>query len=353
VRIFYIKFYIAAYYRVQSTAFQFNFKRFHFFFRDENPYYGIATVVCIIVPFLLILTFGKGLQEMKKVATHQPKRYSYLWRKNNDSSNLPCWAKTILTIWTFLTFLPGLSWIPSPVALFMEEDASYRQSLLTRKKFELFGENAPQFILQLAIEIIKPDTDITSAYGLIRTIFTNFTIASSLFGLIMRSTTVYLELDSKDKHDSKVESYTSWKDKSIVAPTMFITITPRVLALAVLLGSSFPLLLQLRFGMVMFLGTFVFYGFVFGIVGYVNAVKPGKVDMSEMVLSGLSALIAPCLVFHQTSKLLLWSSVLTSAKYIVLMFTMLTVLKIEPSIWNQRNDPAGNYFIIILTTYIV
>ena len=342
VRIFYIKFYIAAYYRVQSTAFQFNFIRFHLFFRNGNPYYGIATVVCIIVPFLLILTFGKGLQEIKKATMFKL-----------DGEVLPWWARIILTIWTFLTFLPGLSWIPSPVALFMEEDASYRQSLLTRKKFELFGENAPQFILQLAIEIIKPDTDITSAYGLIRTIFTNFTIASSLFGLIMRSTTVYLELDSKDKHDSKVESYTSWKDKSIVAPTMFITITPRVLALAVLLGSSFPLLLQLRFGTVMFLGTFVFYGFVFGIVGYVNAVKPGKVDMSEMVLSGLSALIAPCLVFHQTSKLLLWSSVLTSAKYIVLMFTMLTVLKIEPSIWNQRNDPAGNYFIIILTTYIV
>ena len=221
------------------------------------------------------------------------------------------------------------------------------------RSLDLFGENAPQFILQLAIEINKPDTHITSAYELIKTIVSNLTIASSLFGLIMRSTTVYLELASKDKHDSKVESYSSWKDKAIVAPTMFITITPRVLALAVLFASSFPLLLELRFGMVMFLSAFVGYGIFFGIVGYVNAVKPGKVDISEMVLSGLSALIAPCLVFHQTSKLLRWSSILSSAKYIVLMLTMLTVLKIEPSIWNQRNDLAGNYFIIILTTHIV
>ena len=303
------------------------------------------------MPFLLILTFGKGLQELKKVATHQPEWGSYLWRKNKNSSNLPWWAKTILIIWTFLTFLPGLSWIPSPVALFMEEDTSYSQSLLSRKMYELFGENALQFILQLAIEMNKPDTDITSAYGLIRTICMNFTIASSLFGLIMRSTTVYLELASKDKNDSKVEPYSSWKDKAIVAPTMVVTITPRVLALAVLFASSFPLLLELRFGMVMFLGAFVIYGIFFGIVGYINAVKPGKVEMSEMVLSGLSALIAPCLVFHQTSKLLRWSSILSATKYIVLMVTMLTVLKVDPSIWNPRNDLAGNYFITIVTTH--
>ena len=305
------------------------------------------------MPFLLILTFGKGLQELKKVATHQPKAGSFLWLKNNYSSNLPWWAKTILIIWTFLTFLPGLSWIPSPVTLFMEEDTSYTQSLLSRKMYELFGENALQFILQLAIEMNKPNTDITSAYGLIRTICMNFTIASSLFGLIMRSTTVYLELASKDKHDSKGESYASWKDKAIVAPAMFITITPRVLALAVLLASSFPLLLQLRFGIVMFLVTFVIYAIFFGIVGYINAVKPGKVDMSEMVLSGLSALIAPCLVFHQTSKLLRWSSLSSAAKYITLMLTMVIVLKFEPSIWNQRNDLAGNYFITLPNTHTV
>ena len=219
------------------------------------------------------------------------------------------------------------------------------------RTLELFGENAPQFILQLAIEINKPDTHITSAYELIKTIVSNFTIASSLFGLIMRSTSVYLELASKDKHDSKVEPYSSWKDKAIVAPTMVVTITPRVLALAVLFASSFPLLLELRFGMVMFLGAFVIYGIFFGIVGYINAVKPGKVEMSEMVLSGLSALIAPCLVFHQTSKLLRWSSILSATKYIVLMVTMLTVLKVDPSIWNPRNDLAGNYFITILTTH--
>ena len=306
-------------------------------FRNGNPNYGIATVLFIIVPFLLIMTFGKGLQELKKAATYP----HFLV------------IRIMLTIWTFLTFLPGLSWIPLPVALLMKEDTFHTQPLQTRKMYELFGENAPQFVLQLAIEMNKPNTDITSAYVLIKTIFSNYTIVSSLFGLIMRSTSVYLELASKDKHDSKVEPYASWKDKSIVAPTMVITITPRVLALALLFGSSFPLLLELRFGLMIFLCTFVLYGIIFSIFGCINAVNCGKVNKSEMVLSGLSALIAPCLVFHQTSKLLHLSSILSAAKYIVLMLAMLIVLKVEPSIWNPRNDLAGNNFITVCTTGLI
>ena len=73
-----------------------------------------------------------------------------------------------------------------------------------------------------------------------------------------------------------------------------------------------------------------------GVVGYVNAVKPGKVNKSEMVLSGLSALIAPCLVFHQTSKLLRWSSILSVAKYIVFAKHFLKYYGIKKKISNEK-----------------
>ena len=105
--------------------------------------------------------------------------------------------------------------------------------------FELFGENAPQFILQLAIALSKSEmTDIRTLW---KTIFTNWTIASSLFGLIIRSTAVYVELASKDKHNAKVKPYCSFKTKLIVVPLMIATVIPRVLTYAIFFGSSFPL----------------------------------------------------------------------------------------------------------------
>ena len=120
-------------------------------------------------------------------------------------------------------------------------DDSYSQTLLRRKIFEFLGENAPQAILQLAIELSKPDSDITSVSGLFNMIVSNLTIASSLFGLVMRSTTVYLELASKDKYGVKVEPYTCLKAKAIVMPLMLGTIFPRIFTYAVYFGSAFPL----------------------------------------------------------------------------------------------------------------
>ena len=251
---------------------------------------------------------------------------------------------------TFLSLLPGLSWIPLPEDLVYTKGESYNQTIQRRKLFELFGENAPQFILQLAIKLSKANTNITSASALLETIFTDFTIASSFFGLIMRSTSVYLELASHDKHNSKVDPYTSWKNKLIVVPAMVTTIMPRILMLSILFGSSFPLfkydtekpILGLRSGLVLFLGALVFYVIVFLIVGCAIAAKTPQLNKSDVILSGLSALIAPCLIFHQTSKILRWSSILSATKYSIIMVTFFAVLKVEPSIWNSKNDPAGN-----------
>ena len=50
---------------------------------------------------------------------------------------------------TFLGFVPGLSWIPLHKKVAESNDNSHRQTLLARKMFELFGEDAPQFILQV------------------------------------------------------------------------------------------------------------------------------------------------------------------------------------------------------------
>ena len=149
--------------------------------------------------------------------------------------------RVLFVVHTFITFLPGLSWIPLPKEVADASDDSYRQTLLRRKMFELFGENAPQFILQLAIELSKPNSKVTSVFGLLKTIATNLTIASSLFGLIMRSTTVYLELASKDKYGVKVEPHTCLKTKLIVVPLMIGAVFPKILTYAVYFGSAFPL----------------------------------------------------------------------------------------------------------------
>ena len=262
---------------------------------------------------------------------------------------------------TFLSLLPGLSWIPLPEDLADTKGESYNQTIQRRKFFELIGENAPQFIVQLAIKLSKTNTNITSAPALLEAIFTDFTIASSLFGLIMRSTSVYLELASHDKHNSKVLPYISWKNKLIVVPAMVTTIMPRILMLTVLFGSSFPLfkydterlIFGLRSGLVLFLGAFLCYGIVFLIVSCVIAAKTPQLNKSDVILSGLSALIAPCLIFHQTSKILRWSSILSATKYTIILVTFFTVLKVEPSIWNSRNNPEGNDFIIIFTGWLL
>jgi hypothetical protein len=301
------------------------------------------------------LTFGKGYEELYEAATMN--EYS----KKHEGYKEFITIRIFHFLQTFLSLLPGLSWIRLPKKVLETKGESNNQTLQRRKLFELFVENAPQFILQLAIKLSKRDTEITSAFALLEAIFKDFTIASSLFGLIMRSKSVFLELASYDKHNSKVEPYNSWKDKLIVVPAMFTTIMPRILMLSVLFGSSFPLfkydtektIFGLRSGLVLFLGAFVIYVIVFLIVGCVIAAKTPQLNKSDVILSGLSALIAPCLIFHQTSKILRWSSILSATKFTIIMVTFFAVLKVEPSIWNSINDPAGNDFIIIFSGWVL
>ena len=334
-----------------------------FYYRNDDFLFGYATIAFVCIPFILILTFGKGYEELYEAATMNT-FYEKIAERHGVYAKyyFPGVKKRIFYfLQTFLSLLPGLSWIPLPKDLAETKGESNNQTLQRRKLFELFGENAPQFILQLAIKLSKKDTEITSASALLETIFKDFTIASSFFGLIMRSTSVFLELASYDKHNSKIEPYASWKDKLIVVPAMVTTIMPRILMLSVLFGSSFPLFMYdtektifgLRSGLVLFLGAFVIYVIVFLIVGCVIAAKTPQLNKSDVILSGLSALVAPCLIFHQTSNILRWSSILSATKYSIIMVTFFAVLKVEPSIWNSLNDPAGNDFIIIFTGWVL
>merc|ERR1712001_506105 len=110
---------------------------------------------------------------------------------------------------------------------------SYAQTLLKRKMFELFGENAPQFILQLAIVLSERKTPdgkmITSLSDIWMEIFTNQTIVTSLYGIISRSLSIYLEMVSRDKYGIEGEPYTCFFNKVIAVPFIMAASIPRVL----------------------------------------------------------------------------------------------------------------------------
>ena len=229
-------------------------KNLFYHFSNGHYNYGYATTFFVFVPFFLTLTIGKGYIELHEAATMHKfmtglrKEYeSWGFKSNHDidkkvDEETPGFGKRIFyVIQTFASLLPGLSWIPLPKNVAMAGSDSYKQTLLRRKMYELFGENATQFILQLSIKLSASDTEIVSIDTLFKTIFTNLTIASSLFGLIMRSTIVYLQLASKDKYGVRTDPYTCLKVKLIVVPLMFTAILPRILAYAICFGSSFPL----------------------------------------------------------------------------------------------------------------
>ena len=52
-----------------------------------------------------------------------------------------------------LGFVPGLSWIPLPKKVAESNGKSHEQTLLARKMFEFLGQDAPQFILQVKLNI--------------------------------------------------------------------------------------------------------------------------------------------------------------------------------------------------------
>ena len=107
----------------------------------------------------------------------------------------------------------------------------------------MYGENAPQFILQLAI-LLKENAKLEPQEILIL-IFKNQAILTSLLSLLKRSVSIYLELAPRQKSGQKQNDwyvpYTNWKNSLIVGSMILLTVTPRVLSLAVYFGSCFPM----------------------------------------------------------------------------------------------------------------
>ena len=171
-------------------------------------------------------------------------------------------------------------------------------------------------------------------------------ILSSLLSLSYKSTTVYLELTTTDKYGDKCEPYSTWKNKLIATPVMMFTVVPRILTLSLFFASCFPLFSNydsegFRFGLILFICTFILYALSFAIVSYVRIIKPfnkanpkREVEKSKLILSGLSALISPCLIVDQTCGTFLWASCLSIIYHFILLVGFALTLEINPSLWN-------------------
>ena len=168
---------------------------------------------------------------------------------------------------------------------------------------------------------------------------------SSLFSLSSKSTTVYLELTSRDKYGGEFEPYTTWKNKLIATPVMILTVVPRILTLSMFFSSCFPLFSNygsegFRFGLILFICTFILYAVLFAIGSYVGnfksfQTKNRKLEVSKLILSGLSALISPCLIVDQTCGTFLWASCLSIIHHLILLVGLGLTLVHNPSMWNS------------------
>ena len=195
----------------------------------------------------------------------------------------------------------------------------------------------------MAIELSKPKMTIS---GLCLSIINpRGPMLSGLFSLRTQSATVYLELVSKDKYGGEFEPYTTWKNKLIATPVMMFTVVPRILTLSLFFASCFPLFSNygsegFRFGLILFICTFILYALSFAVGSYVGIIKPfenkgKKVEKSKLILSGLSALISPCLIVDQTCGTFLWASCLSIINHFILLVGLALTLELNPSMWNS------------------
>lgn len=293
------------------------------------------------------MIIGDGWQTLKEAAA--------------ASDNLK--GQTLRVILTLLSFTPGFSWLPPATRPFETYKLYFKlgrmselfgQNVHVNKMYEMYGENAPQFILQLSI--ILKQNPVYSTQELLVRIFTEPQIVTSLISLLKRSASIYLELETRNKDGQRRNQYatpfTNWKNTVIVGFMMVLTVPPRILTLALYFGSSFPLLvtdstlvLGIRFGLAIFLSSIIIYTAIFCIIGYFKVIKTGQIFWSELVLSAFSALIGPCRIFQQKSKMLFLSSVLSVFNHILLMGALLITLHVKSSIWNEAlSERSAEFF---------
>ena len=95
----------------------------------------------------------------------------------------------------------------------------------------------------------------------------------------------------------------------------------------------------IRLGLVILLGIFFAYTMISNILGYHLVVKPEKIQWSELIFSMLTAIIGPCQVFQQRSKVLLLSSMASACFHLLLLISMLVTLQVNTATWNEDLSP--------------
>ena len=91
----------------------------------------------------------------------------------------------------------------------------------------------------------------------------------------------------------------------------------------------------IRLGLVIFLGILFVYAIAYTILGYHLVVKPGKAKWSELILSLLTAVIGPCLIFQERSKMLLLSSIASVLAHLLMLISLLVTLQVNTATWNE------------------
>ena len=95
------------------------------------------------------------------------------------------------------------------------------------------------------------------------------------------------------------------------------------------------MVLGFRLGLVLFIVIIFVYGLISTILGYYLVVKPEKAKWSELILSLLTAVIGPCLIFQERSKMLLLSSIASIVSHLLLLISLLVTLQVNTATWNE------------------
>ena len=100
-----------------------------------------------------------------------------------------------------------------------------------------------------------------------------------------------------------------------------------------------PGFILIRLGLGIFLGIFFAYAIAYNILGYYVLVKPEKIQWAELIFSMLTAIIGPCQVFQERSKVLLLSSIASICLHLVLIISLLVTLQVNTATWNEELSP--------------
>ena len=97
------------------------------------------------------------------------------------------------------------------------------------------------------------------------------------------------------------------------------------------------MVLGFRLGLVLFIVIIFVYGLISTILGYCLIIKPGKgkTKWSELILSLLTAVIGPCLIIQEKSKVLLLSSIASILSNLLLLTSLLVTLQVNTATWNE------------------